>query len=61
MTGQELATARAELKAQLAAKDGQVNGLVQELAATQGQLSEATSQLSQVGCSPPCEVPRQYM
>lgn len=39
---------RAELKAQLAGKDGQVNGLVQELAATQQQLSDSQSRLDQV-------------
>lgn len=50
----DVATARAELKGQLAAKDGQVNGLVQELAATQSQLSDSQTQLQQVGaaCSP---------
>jgi hypothetical protein len=39
---------RSELKAQLTAKDGQINGLVQEQAAMQSQLSEAQSQLQQV-------------
>lgn len=43
---------RSELKDQLAAKDGQVNGMVQELAATQSQLSEAQSQLQQVKLLP---------
>jgi hypothetical protein len=39
---------RSELKDQLTAKDGQINGLVQEQAAMQSQLSEAQSQLQQV-------------
>ena len=42
---------RSELKAQLTAKDGQINSLVQEQAAMQAQLSEAQSQLQQV-CLP---------
>lgn len=47
----DVAAARAELKGQLAAKDGQVNGLVQELAATQSQLSDSQTQLQEVGPS----------
>lgn len=50
--GAELAEARAELKAQLATKDGQVNGLVQELAATQQQLNDSQGRLDQVHKSP---------
>jgi hypothetical protein len=44
----QVSAMRSELKAQLTAKDGQINGLVQEQAAMQSQLSEAQSQLQQV-------------
>lgn len=47
----QVSAVRIELKGQLATKDGQVNGLVQELAATQAQLSEAQLQLHQVSDS----------